>query len=152
MKIRSLFLAALLIGATATMNAQNEGIQPSDSQLDKEEATIILRANERLGFESGSARITESSHESLDALAVLLGNHPTFQLRLEGHTDNVGNRDKNLKLSTDRANAVKAFLVSRGVAEARIQAQGFGSTKPVGENETEEGRRRNRRVEMGIAE
>lgn len=76
------------------------------------------------------------------------GTHAQFKLKIEGHTDNVGNAASNKKLSEDRAAAVKNWLVKNGMRDANLATAGFGDAKPVGDNQTEEGRARNRRVEL----
>ncbi|MBC7450324.1 MAG: OmpA family protein, partial [Cytophagales bacterium] len=65
-------------------------------------------------------------------------------------TDNVGADDANLKLSSDRADAVKAYLISKGVSDSRVTAKGYGESKPLSSNDTEEGKQNNRRVEFTI--
>jgi len=72
----------------------------------------------------------------------------TLRLEIQGHTDNVGAPAANLKLSQDRAAAVKAYLVQGGVAAARLTTSGLGDTKPVADNRTDAGRAENRRVEL----
>jgi OOP family OmpA-OmpF porin len=97
-------------------------------------------------FATGQAAITPASDAVLsDVLAVLTAN-ADWQLRIEGHTDNVGDKAANLKLSTARAAAVAAWLTGKGIDAARLTTAGLGDTQPVGENTTEEGRARNRRV------
>lgn len=97
-------------------------------------------------FATGQAAITPASDAVLnDVLAVLTAN-PDWRLRIEGHTDNVGDKAANLKLSTARAAAVAAWLTGKGVVAGRLSTAGLGDTQPVGENTTEEGRARNRRV------
>ncbi len=83
-------------------------------------------------------------------LANLLRKQSAYRLRLDGHTDNVGSEAFNLKLSQDRAQAVKQYLSSRGVSAPRILTEGYGANRPVDTNTTPEGRQRNRRVEMKI--
>jgi len=80
-------------------------------------------------------------------LALLQG-QPDWKLRIEGHTDSTGTREGNQALSQQRAAAVVAWLVKNGVAVSRLAAVGLGDTKPVADNKTEEGRARNRRVEL----
>jgi outer membrane protein OmpA-like peptidoglycan-associated protein len=73
---------------------------------------------------------------------------PESTFDIVGHTDNIGSKDKNMTLSADRANAVKNFLVEKGIAESRMTTQGLGDTKPVASNKTPEGRAQNRRIEF----
>ena len=78
----------------------------------------------------------------------MLQEHPELKLRIEGHTDDVGQAAANQSLSEKRAAAVKAWLVTQGVEAKRLEAKGFGQTKPVTGNDTPEGRQNNRRVEL----
>lgn len=97
-------------------------------------------------FATGQAAITPQSDQVLsDLLAVLVGN-PDWRLRIEGHTDNVGDKAANMKLSNARAAAVAAWLTSKGIDAGRLSTAGLGDTQPVGDNATEDGRARNRRV------
>lgn len=97
-------------------------------------------------FATGQAVITPASDAVLnDVLAVLTAN-TEWKLRIEGHTDNVGDKAANLKLSTARAAAVAAWLTGKGIEAGRLTTAGLGDTQPVGENVTEDGRARNRRV------
>ena len=73
---------------------------------------------------------------------------PEMKIEVGGHTDNVGSADANLKLSRERAQAVMAALAERGVAAGRLTAKGYGQTVPVADNRTEDGRAKNRRVEL----
>ncbi len=118
--------------------------------LTVEEKKVINEAFSNLEFETGTSKIKESSLESLTELAELLSTKPEYKLRISGFTDNVGKAAANLKLSQTRANAVRDFLVSKGVDKPRLFAMGFGSKKPVADNKTAEGRQRNRRVEFQI--
>ncbi len=111
---------------------------------------IIKRAFDNLQFETAKAIILQSSYASLEDLAKYLVDNPTYRIIIAGHTDNQGEAQKNLILSKKRAEAVRDFLVSRGVAEDRIIVQFFGEEKPVDTNDTPEGRQKNRRVEMEI--
>ena len=119
-------------------------------EIKEEEQDIIDVAFENLEFETGKAVIKDVSHESLDALAELLIKKPEWRIKVAGHTDSQGAAQTNLILSKKRAEAVKAYLVSRGVKEDRIIVQYFGETKPIADNSTAEGRQKNRRVEMEI--
>ena len=115
-----------------------------------EAISIIKVAQERLEFETGIAVIKKESYQSLTTLAYYLVKNPELKISLKGHTDNVGVAEKNLKLSIDRANAVKAFLIERGVDASRIEAQGFGMQYPIADNRTPAGRAVNRRVDIEI--
>jgi outer membrane protein OmpA-like peptidoglycan-associated protein len=119
-------------------------------ELKKEEQEILNAAFENLEFAVGKDVIQATSMKSLADLATLLKKNPTWKLQIDGHTDNVGNAAKNKLLSQKRADAVKRYLTSKGVAASRLSGKGWGSTKPIADNTTSEGRDRNRRVEMTI--
>ena len=101
-------------------------------------------------FAQGKATLLGSSFLELNRLAIALQASPAVEVRLEGHTDNVGPADKNQQLSEDRVAEVKRYLVGRGIAESRITTIGFGGAKPRYGNDREETRRLNRRVELAI--
>lgn len=88
----------------------------------------------------------------LDGAVAVLKEYSYLRLRISGHTDNVGDPEDNLKLSTDRAGAVRDYMVSQGIAAHRLETFGHGQSKPIGNNSTEEGRARNRRIEFSIEE
>ena len=100
-------------------------------------------------FDTGKATIKAESAAALTPIAELLKNDASLKLEIQGHTDNVGTAAANLKLSQDRAAAVKAHLVQQlGADGARLTTAGLGDTKPVADNQTEDGRGQNRRVEL----
>ena len=101
-------------------------------------------------FTQGQAKLLGSSYLTLNSLATSLKENPQLEIKLEGHTDNVGPADKNQVLSEQRVAEVKRYLVGRGVAESRITTAGFGGTKPKFGNDREETRKLNRRVELLI--
>lgn len=115
-----------------------------------EVVSIAKIAQEKLEFETGSAVIKKESLPSLTVLAEYLAINTSNNLSLAGHTDNVGNEIKNLKLSIDRANAVKTFFITKGIAETRITANGYGMTQPIADNRTPAGRAANRRVDIDV--
>ena len=119
-------------------------------EIKKEEEEVLNTAFSSLEFESGKSIIKPASFASLDRLAELLLKKPDWKLQLSGHTDNVGKPASNLTLSKNRTNAVKNYLVKKGVPEERIKPEWFGQTRPVEPNTTTEGRQKNRRVEIAI--
>ncbi|MFZ4785745.1 MAG: OmpA family protein [Flavobacteriales bacterium] len=101
-------------------------------------------------YSTSKADIEDRSFLILDEFAAYLIEHPTIEIEIGGHTDNVGNDAANLALSTDRAFEVLRYLTSKGVDGKRISYKGYGETRPVGDNNTEEGRALNRRTEFVI--
>lgn len=101
-------------------------------------------------FDTGKASFQPASFAELNELARFMAEVPAAEIEIAGHTDNVGGKEANQKLSQDRANAVKAFLVKKGIAAGRVQAKGYGGTMPVADNTTAEGKKRNRRTEVKI--
>jgi outer membrane protein OmpA-like peptidoglycan-associated protein len=103
-----------------------------------------------MNFDSGDVVLTPESRATLDAIATTLNAYPNATVRLDGHTDNVGDRASNVDLSLARANAVARLLSERGVDPSRITTAGFGPDRPVGSNDTEAGRASNRRLELTV--
>ncbi len=99
-------------------------------------------------FDTGKATIQPDSESTLKQVVALLQQNPDLKLRVEGHTDNQGSAAANQALSEKRAQAVVAWLVAQGIPANRLSAQGFGQGKPVAENSTEDGKAKNRRVEL----
>lgn len=116
----------------------------------KEEQEVIKAAFDNLEFATGKSIIRSTSYASLDALAELLVKKKDYNLLIEGHTDNVGSRTSNMTLSKNRSNAVKTYLMKKGVPASRLKTMYYGPDKPIDDNKTEAGRQRNRRVEMTI--
>ncbi len=107
---------------------------------------------EDLNFDAGKVKISASSFEELDEVALMLKNNPNMVIQLEGHTDTRGNANANLTLSQERVDAVKAYLVSKGSSKRKIKTKAFGGTQPVTQEDTEEAHALNRRVEIRILE
>lgn len=101
-----------------------------------------------VNFDTNKSTIKADSAKTLDDAAAVLKAAPALAILVGGHTDNVGTPDANQKLSEDRARAVMAALVQRGIPAERLTAKGFGQTEPIADNRTEEGRAKNRRVEL----
>ena len=115
----------------------------------EEDRKVVREAIKNLEFDFGKATIREHSYPSLDKVAQLLIDK-NFSLKLAGHTDNVGSDDANMKLSKDRAESIKAYLVSKGANASRIEATGYGKNQPIASNKTAKGRQMNRRVEFTL--
>ncbi len=105
---------------------------------------------ENIYFATKSATIEGSSYASLNNLASQLKQQPSLVLEIQGYTDNVGSDADNLQLSTQRAKSVADYLVTKGVLQTQVQYHGYGSAKPIAENTTEEGRQKNRRIEIKV--
>lgn len=103
-------------------------------------------------FESNSDKLLPIAYNSLDELIVYLENNRNFKLNITGHTDNIGTQLNNLSLSEKRATSVANYLISNGIHISRINTQGKGETLPITTNETQAGRKQNRRVEFEIKE
>jgi outer membrane protein OmpA-like peptidoglycan-associated protein len=116
----------------------------------KEDQIEIL---EQIRFRFDSAELDPASDPILEAVLKILNEHPEIKgVRIEGHTDNVGGVAYNLSLSGKRARSVLDWLGGHGVDKHRLTSEGFGMSRPLGPNATDEGRRKNRRVEFHILE
>ena len=113
------------------------------TQLDKQ-GYLTLNVN----FDTNKSVVLDGDKPTLDQVVSLLASSPDLRLSVDGHTDNDGHADANKQLSQQRAEAIVVYLVNAGVAKDRLVAKGFGSETPVADNRTEEGRAKNRRVEL----
>jgi outer membrane protein OmpA-like peptidoglycan-associated protein len=111
-----------------------------------------IEIKEQIQFKTGKATILPPSYSILNEIARVLKENPEIKLIIEGHTDNVGNPQKNKILSQKRADAVREYLLSQGISQDRLTAIGYGQERPIADNRTEEGRRLNRRVEFKIVQ
>ncbi|MCR5013758.1 MAG: OmpA family protein [Bacteroidales bacterium] len=137
-----------------TFQLKEEELKPEQVNVydclveDLSPGTVVRLVN--IEFEYNSALLTEDSNEGLEMLVGFLQAHPDIHVELAGHTDNVGSNAYNMTLSESRAAVVRQALVERGVAETRLTAKGYGASKPLCPNDTEEHRARNRRTEMVV--
>jgi outer membrane protein OmpA-like peptidoglycan-associated protein len=124
-----------------------------DREINKETEPIESKiAFETLEFENGKADILPAMHTDLDRLANFLIDHPQLKVNISGHTDSQGKEESNLRLSQARADAIKAYLIYQFKIDAsRIEAHGYGSSKPIVKEEHDEHRKLNRRVEFEIS-
>ncbi|MDD4685607.1 MAG: OmpA family protein [Bacteroidales bacterium] len=160
------YLVVLPLGATYALNAWADGylfysenfklndISKSNSyQKDIflipiiEGESVVLN---NIFFETNTFSLLPSSQSELNTLLELLQKNKNIVIEISGHTDNVGSQEYNLELSTKRANSVKTYLEEMGIEAIRLKSKGFGQTKPIAGNETEEGRAKNRRTEFKI--
>jgi len=110
-------------------------------------ATMVFK---NVQFEKNAYNLLPVSTVELDKLVQLLTENPTIKLQINGHTDNTGNADDNLKLSTNRAKSVVDYLVSKSISATRLTYKGFGAIKPIADNNSEDGKAKNRRTEFVI--
>ncbi len=109
----------------------------------------VIRLN-KLIFEQGKSNITQESYSELNGLTNLLNKNKSMQIQLEGHTDYRGNKKLNMELSQERVDAVKHYLILKGIASRRIKTKSFGGTKPLTKERSIEASKINRRVEVRI--
>ena len=119
--------------------------QISIDQFNRELAAIDVSS---VAFTPGSVAFTGQSDAALAQLLTLLQQFPQGRIRIEGHTDNTGPDNVNLRVSRDRAAAVANYLMARGIPSDQLLATGYGSTQPIADNSSEAGRARNRRIEI----
>jgi outer membrane protein OmpA-like peptidoglycan-associated protein len=140
-------LAEVNVTLTAGAIADSLQVQPDTASAELKGTTIVLK---NLLFENDRAVLKPEAMAQLNPLAGWLKSHPGSSVRIGGHTDKKGDDDHNMQLSQTRAEAVKAYLVSQGIAPERISAIGYGETQPIAPNDTKEGREQNRRVEISF--
>ena len=132
-----------------------EIVEVARGRLDREylliplEVGATIRLNNVL-FDRGTAVLIDTSYAELDRLADVMTENPDLRIELAGHTDNQGDARKNLRLSQDRVEMVRSYLIQKGIASDRIQGRGYGGTRPIASNANEETRQLNRRVEFRI--
>ncbi|MFP4640240.1 MAG: OmpA family protein [Guyparkeria sp.] len=118
--------------------------------VQREGDTIRLQAPESITFDTNSADIKPQFRDSLNQVAQSIREYPNTVVRVEGHTDSTGSAANNQSLSLNRAESVTSYLSRQGVEPSRMQAVGYGFSRPVATNDTPEGRAQNRRVEILI--
>jgi len=101
-----------------------------------------------INFETGKADIKPESQKIIDQIVQMMKDNPDLKISVEGHTDNVGTPQSNQTLSENRAKAVMNAIIAKGIDKSRLSSKGWGQTKPIADNKTEEGRAKNRRVEL----
>ena len=125
-----------------------DGCPRAYSMVEVKRERIVIRQQVR--FATGRSKVLPDSFALLGQVVQVLNDFPRMRVSIEGHTDAVGGEAANMKLSQQRAEAVRAWLVGKGIAPARLQATGFGPTRPMASNGTARGREQNRRTEFRI--
>ena len=136
-------------GAGCPLTITSTTVNPVRVVITEEDKRVVAEAIRNLEFDFGKSTIRSTSNASLNRVAALLV-AKNFSLKLAGHTDNVGSNSANLKLSKDRAESVKSYMVSQGANPSRIEATGYGESQPISGNKTNSGRQKNRRVEFTL--
>ncbi|HSD64253.1 MAG TPA: OmpA family protein, partial [Ignavibacteriaceae bacterium] len=126
------------------VNRGTDPLNPDDDVI-KVGVPIVL---EGITFATGKSDITPESEATLNKALKTLQNYPEIIVEISGHTDNVGSSSSNQKLSQRRADAVRNWLISKGIDGSRIEAKGYGEDRPIAPNDTPEGRQKNRRIEF----
>ena len=138
-----------LIGRTLDQQAQEIDAIP-DAQVERRDDRLLVAFPSDVLFDVGSRALHAGAYSRLNQVADSLLLHPDSEVVVKGHTDSTGTRDFNLRLSEDRADAVRSYLIAQGLSASRVRAIGFGDAMPVASNETQAGRQQNRRVELEI--
>ena len=134
-----------LVGYAFPLYERPEQSATRKPMFEEERTTLVLQG---VNFEYDSARLTQESHEVLDRVARSLREWPEVRVEIGGYTDDVGTDEYNMELSERRAQAVRDYLMAKGVGGSRLEAKGYGKTRPLNTNNTEEARAQNRRVEL----
>ena len=132
----------LSLHSTDSVYQKNIPLQPLEVN-----ASVVLN---NIFFDVNKFDIKPTSQVELDKIVQLLNDNPTVKIEISGYTDNVGKPAENLTLSLNRAKTVVSYLINKRIASPRLSYKGFGETKPVADNKTEEGRAKNRRTEMKV--
>ena len=149
----------ILDSALGTKLTVNDQLQTPNSRgaKGKKAGPLQVKLNELLlgktvAFESSSSRLRSDSQKLLDAIGAALKTEPNARIEISGHTDKNGKEEKNIRLSQRRAEAVKRYLVDKGIKSNRIEAVGHGSSLPIADDETLGGQSKNRRIEFNVQE
>ncbi len=126
--------------------ADKEAVYEVEIRIDPPKEIVL----DNIYFDTGKSTLKPASNKSLNDLVEVLKIKSTMVIEIQGHTDNDGSLESNMSLSQARAEAVKKYLVSKGIADKRVQAKGYGPTRPVADNATEAGKSKNRRTGLKV--
>jgi outer membrane protein OmpA-like peptidoglycan-associated protein len=130
--------------------ALRQSLQNSGVNIERRNDNIVITMPDAISFATGQAYIQPQFYATLNNLAYTLNQYPETRIQIEGHTDNVGSDSDNLRLSQQRAESVRNYLASNGIMAARMQAIGYGESRPLADNNSDYGRAQNRRVEITL--
>jgi outer membrane protein OmpA-like peptidoglycan-associated protein len=142
--------AGYVIGKKMDKQAEDIKEQIPDAKVQRVEEGIVVEFNSKVLFGFDQSNLTDASRNTLNNLITILNKYPQTNLEVQGHTDNTGAASYNMTLSVKRATAVSDYLKANGIASSRLTVKGFGETVPKYDNNTEDGRAQNRRVEFLI--
>ena len=143
--------AGAIIGKNMDKQAQDIENAIPGAEVERVGEGIKVVLNEStVNFNFDSADLTPTAQANLDKIVKVFKQNPKTNILIYGYTDSVGKDEYNMKLSRSRANAVKAYMGTKGIGSKRINAQGMGEADPIASNDTDAGRAKNRRVEFGI--
>ena len=142
------------LSSGVTLNIPENGIENNLLKFIENKDAVVNKTTwfdfDRLTFETGKSTLKPESSEQLTNIAEILKAFPNVNIKLGGYTDNTGDANTNLKLSGERASSVKAELTKLGIADTRLDSEGYGQNNPVTSNDTEEGRAANRRISIRV--
>lgn len=134
------------LGKEATASAKAGALGAVTKKLKK-----VQNEKGPIKFKTGKAEVDPACDKTMTAIAAIMTDYPGFHVQVDGHTDNVGKPEANMKLSQDRADAVVKYLVDKkGVSANRLSAKGFGDTQPIADNKSKAGQAKNRRVDFTV--
>lgn len=131
-------------------NADKCPDSPGDKPVDADGCTLVSVVLKNVNFESNSDKLTSGSNTELDKAVTAMNKYGDLRIEIQAHSDSVGDAGYNQSLSEKRANSVRDYMVSEGIAADRMVAKGYGESQPVADNNTRDGRAENRRVELKI--
>lgn len=139
-----------VIGRQMDKQAEELKNEVPDANVERVGEGIVVELSDKVLFDFGKSSLTAASKQSLDKIIVVFNKYPDTNVEIQGHTDSKGSIEFNQNLSVQRANSVYTYLTSKGIASSRLTVKGFGEEAPKYDNETDEGRAQNRRVEFLI--